>query len=213
MSSSLDIAPEMRLFDECGHRLYLTADERGRFLDAAAQENREDRIFCHVLHFTGCRPSEALELAARRVQVDAGEIVFRSLKKRRKDARGREKRPQFRSVPVPASLLDQIDLVFDLRRRYQSGKGLDDRLWTMSRSTAWRMVKRVMDRARISGPQATAKGLRHGFGIAMLSGPTPLPLNVLRDLMGHSDTKTTEIYLQAIGFEKRRLVMQAWEVK
>ena len=74
----------------------------------------------------------------------------------------------------------------------------------MSRSTAWRKLNRVMTRARISGPQATAKGLRHGFGIALLSGPTPPPLNVLRDLMGHSDTKTTEIYLQAIGNEKRK---------
>ncbi|WXG55641.1 MAG: tyrosine-type recombinase/integrase [Candidatus Sedimenticola sp. (ex Thyasira tokunagai)] len=81
----------------------------------------------------------------------------------------------------------------------------------MSRSTAWRMVKRVMAKAGIEGKQATAKGLRHGFGIAMLSRKYPLPINVLWDLMGHSDTKTTEIYLQAIGDEKRKLVMQAWD--
>ena len=54
----------------------------------------------------------------------------------------------------------------------------------MSRPTAWRMVKRVMARAGIKGAQATSKGLRHGFGIAMLSGEKPLPLNVLRDLLG-----------------------------
>ena len=64
---------------------------------------------------------------------------------------------------------------------------------------------------RHRGPQASAKGLRHGFGIAMLSGDRPLPLNVLRDLLGHTDTKTTEIYLQAIGQERRNLVMQAWD--
>ena len=67
-----------------------------------------------------------------------------------------------------------------------------------------------MKRAGIDGPQATGKGLRHGFGIAMLSGNKPLPLNVLRDLMGHSVTETTEIYLQATGLEKRKLVIQAW---
>jgi integrase len=67
-----------------------------------------------------------------------------------------------------------------------------------------------MARAGIDGAQASAKGLRHGFGIAMLSGDRPLPLNVLRDLLGHTDTKTTEIYLQAIGDERRNLVMQAW---
>jgi hypothetical protein len=37
----------------------------------------------------------------------------------------------------------------------------------------------------------------------------PLPLNILHDLLDHSDTKTTEIYLQAVGDEKRELLMQA----
>ena len=59
----------------------------------------------------------------------------------------------------------------------------------MSRTTAWRLVQRVMDRAGIEGPQASAEGLRHGFGIAMLSGDRPLPINVLRDLVGHTHTK------------------------
>jgi len=73
------------------------------------------------------------------------------------------------------------------------------------------MVKRVMKNANIEGKQATSKGLRHGFGIAMLSGEKPAPLNIVRDLMGHSDSKITEIYLQAVGDEKRKLVMQAWD--
>jgi hypothetical protein len=29
--------------------------------------------------------------------------------------------------------------------------------------------------------------------------------------MGHTSTKTTEIYLQAIGEEKRKLVLDAWD--
>ncbi|MEJ1343164.1 MAG: hypothetical protein RPU42_04600 [Candidatus Sedimenticola sp. (ex Thyasira tokunagai)] len=60
-------ADEMRLFDNNGHRLYLTAEERTRFLDAATEETREDRVFCHLLHYTGCKPSEALELAPDRI--------------------------------------------------------------------------------------------------------------------------------------------------
>ena len=204
-----DFAPEMRLFDNDGQRLYLSADERKRFLDAATKENREERIFCHVLHFTGCRPSEALELTPGRVHIADHEIVFRTLKKRKRDRQGREKKPQFRTIPVPGNLIDQMDLVFDLRRiQKQDSK---EPLWSMSRTTSWRLVKRVMDNAGIKGPQATQKGLRHGFGIAMLTGEQPLPLNVLRDLMGHTDTKTTEIYANAIGYEKRKLVMQAWE--
>ncbi len=206
-----DYAPEMCLFDGQGRRLYLSAEERKRFLAAAGEEIAEHRMFCHVLHYTGCRPSEALELIPRRIHLDSREIDLRTLKKRALDRQGRQKRPHFRSVPVPDALIDHLDLAFDLRRRHKSSKDLDFPLWPMSRSTAWRMVKRVMARAGIEGPQATAKGLRHAFGIAMLSGKVPAPLNVVRDLMGHADTKTTEIYLQAVGFEKRQLVMQAWE--
>jgi len=204
-------APEMRLFDAEGDRLYVSADERARFLVAAAEESREHRVFCHLLHFTGCRPSEGLALTPQRVLLDEKTIVFHTLKKRKYDSQGREKKPQFRHVPVPERAIEELDLVFDLRRLIKLKQQQNTPLWSMSRPTAWRMVKRVMLRAGIKGPQATAKGLRHGFGIAMLSGEKPLPLNVLRDLLGHSDTQTTEIYLQAIGYEKRKLVMQAWE--
>jgi len=68
-----------------------------------------------------------------------------------------------------------------------------------------------MDRANITGKQATGKGLRHGFGIAMVSGPKPLPIHLLAEIMGHSSTKTTEIYLRFVGDEKRKLVLDAWE--
>jgi len=48
------IAPEMRLFSPRGERLYLTAKERARFLESAHKENPSYRMFCHVLHYTGC---------------------------------------------------------------------------------------------------------------------------------------------------------------
>ncbi len=206
-----EIVQEMRLFSGDGKRLYLTADERERFLLASREESRENRIFCSVLHYTGCRPSEALELKPSAINIEDREIIFRTLKKRKFDNQGRIKLPQYRAVPVPENIIDEVDLVFDLRRKRQIKKLKDVPLWEMSRATAWRMIKRVMKKANIEGKQATSKGLRHGFGIAMLSGERALPLNILRDLMGHSDTKITEIYLQATGAEKRKMVMKAWE--
>lgn len=204
------ISSEMRLYSPIGERLYLSSDERERFLHAALEEERENRVFCSVLHFTGARPSEVLELTPDRISITDKELTFKTLKKRKIDIEGKEKLPQFRTIPVPGKLIDDLDLVFDLRRIERQGKDTHLPLWTMHRATAWRMVKRVMSRAGISGKQATSKGLRHGFGVAMLAGEKPLPLNILRDLMGHSDSKTTEIYLQAVGTEKRNLVMQAW---
>jgi len=74
-----------------------------------------------------------------------------------------------------------------------------------------RLVKRVMPRAKISCKQATGKGSRHAFGIAMVSSPKPLPITLLAEIMGHSSTKTTEIYLRFVGEEKRKMVLDAWE--
>jgi site-specific recombinase XerD len=108
-------------------------------------------------------------------------------------------------------LLENLDLVFNIRAKQKRSQGLETPLWPISRPTAYRLVKRVMDRAGISGKQATGKGLRHGFGVAMVTAKKPLPLHVLSQLMGHSDTKTTEIYLQVVGEEKRQLVADAWE--
>ena len=82
-------------------------------------------------------------------------------------------------------------------------------MWSISRATAWRRIKKVMARAEIFGPCATSKGLRHSFGIALIEAQTPITL--VRDLLGHTDLKTTEIYLSVVGQEKRGLVMRAWE--
>lgn len=121
------------------------------------------------------------------------------------------KKPEFRTVPVPKILIESLDYVFDIKKTYRKNRNLTTPFWSMSRTTAYRVVKRVMDRAKIQGKQATGKGLRHSFGIAMLSGPRPLPLHILAQLMGHISTKTTEIYTQAIGDEKRKMVLDAWE--
>ena len=201
----------MRILTNEGERLYLTAEERARFLASSKQEKRENRLFCAALHFTGCRPSELLELTASSISIDEQAIVVRTLKKRKLDKNGNIKAIKYRTIPVPEQLIDELDLVFDLRKKALKTKSKQACLWPMSRPTAWRMIKRVMSRAEINGKQATAKGLRHGFGIAMLSGAKPAPLNIVRDLLGHADTSTTEIYLQAIGQEKRKMVMDAWE--
>jgi integrase len=85
-------AAEMRLIDPEGRRLYLTGDERRAFLEAARNAPREVRTFCTVLHDTGCRISEALELIPAWIDLNAQAITIRSLKKRRQGI--------YRAVPV-----------------------------------------------------------------------------------------------------------------
>lgn len=171
-----------------------------------------ERMYCQILYYTVCRPSEALELTPGRILIEEQSIVFRCLKKRKTDSNGRVKQTEYRTVPVPKILIEHLDLVFDIRQKQKKQKSLNTRLFNLSRPTAYRLVKRVMDRANIKGKQATGKGLRHGFGIKRVSGPKPLPIHILAQIMGHSSTKTTEIYLQFVGEEKRKLVMEAWDI-
>ena len=185
----------MRLYDPKGHRLYLTSSEREAFRKAAAQAPREVRTYCHTLLYTGCRPSEALALTADRVDFQAQALTFESKKKRRPGI--------YRAVPVPAAFLDALDLVHGIRDR-TTRHGL----WRWSLKTAYTRVIDVMARAGISGPQASPKGLRHGFGVACIE--KGIPLNLVQRWLGHAQLATTAIYADAVGEEERGIAARLW---
>jgi integrase len=145
-------------FNSAGKRLYLTDSERRKFLAAADDEERLVRSFCYVLAHTGCRISEALQLHAERIDFAAQAITFESLKKR--------KRGVYRAVPVPPAVLEMLAMVHGLKDRKKKTTKKDSPpppLWDFGRTTAWKKVLAVMAAAGVKGPQATPKGLRHGF--------------------------------------------------
>ena len=185
----------MRLYDTQSHRLYLTGSERDDFRRAAEKASREVRTYCHTLLYTGCRPSEALALTANRVDFQAQAITFESRKKRRSGI--------YRAVPVPAALLDALDLVHGIRDRKTRA-----RLWTWSLKTAYTRVVEVMKAADIAGPQASPKGLRHGFGVACIE--KGIPLNLVQRWLGHAQLATTAIYADAVGEEERGIAARLW---
>lgn len=45
----------------------------------------------------------------------------------------------------------------------------------------------------------------------MVTAKKAVPLHVLAEIMGHTDHSTTEIYLQVVGEEKRKMIVEAWE--
>lgn len=192
----------MQIINTQGERLYLTSSERVAFLKAASQAPRDVRTFCLVLHYTGCRISEALGLSVRHIDLEGKALIFETLKKRRKGI--------FRAVPIPDDVLDTLDMVHGIREAQRS-KGENKRLFSWSRSTAWRRVSEVMDEAGISeGAHRCPKGLRHGYGVhAINSG---VPLNMLSKWMGHSSLEVTAIYANALGEEQRSIAAKMWEV-
>ena len=189
----------MKLFDSTGQRKYLNAAERNAFKVAAEKQPREVRTFCLILYYTGCRISEALATTSQSVDLSECTLTFESLKKRQRGI--------FRSVPVPQTLIDTLDLVHGLRELKTDIK--PKRLWSWSRMTAYRKIKAVMEEAGIDGIKATAKGLRHAFGIA--ANQKGIALNMVQKWLGHADIKTTAIYCEAVGVEERNLAQRLWE--
>lgn len=181
-----------RLFDAEGARKYLCTSEWRRFVMAARRAPVETRIFCLLLAYTGCRISEALAVTPARLDREAGRVVFRTLKRRRST---------FRAVPIPRELMRDLVL---LAHRMPP----DAPIWPWCRQTAWRRVKAVMDKARITGPQATAKGLRHAFGVA--SAEQNVPPGLTQRWMGHARLETTAIYVHAVGEEERSFAQRVW---
>jgi integrase/recombinase XerD len=186
----------MRLHDAQGHRLYLTARERDAFHKAADDSPRVIRTFGLTLFYTGCRISEALELTADRVDFQGKTLTFRSLKKRRQHV--------YRAVEVPEAFLDVLDLVHGIREGHTKG-----RLWGWTRKTGYNHIVAVMKKAAILGPQATPKGLRHGYAVACIE--KGIQLNIVQELLGHAQMTTAAIYARAVGAERRRIVARLWE--
>ncbi|MGH1576506.1 tyrosine-type recombinase/integrase [Planktotalea sp.] len=186
----------MHLYDAQNDRLYLNAAERERFLCVARTKPHHIKAFCLTLFYTGCRISEARELRFSSVQAQARLISFRSLKKRDQH--------HIREVPVPQELIEALD---------QLPRNIPYTIWSatpkpLSRITAYRWIKSVMDEAGITGPQATPKGLRHGYGIhAVRSG---VQLHMLQKWMGHASMSTTAIYANAVGQEELEIADRMW---
>jgi len=146
------------LFDQEGNRKYLTEGERAAFRKAAEEEAGDLRTFCLLLHYSGCRISEALTVTSAWVDLAAPTLTFESLKKRKKGI--------FRAVPLPPEFVDMLDLVPRHPQDAEEAGPKDAKLWGFSHATAWRIIKRVMRWAEIIlDSAASPKALRHSFGV------------------------------------------------
>lgn len=180
---------EWQVYDGDGRRKYLDADERLRFLAAADDEPPPVRALCHLLIFSGCRISEALAVQRDQIDVASSAVVLRTLKRRKL---------VFRRVPLPSAMI--ADLV-----QVAPPKG---RIWPIHRTTAWRWMVEIMERAGIKGPMACCRGTRHGF--AMHAASRTVPPSLLQKWMGHASIRTTVIYLDAADAEERAFAERMW---
>ena len=178
-------------------RKYVNSREREILYNHISRINGQDGAFIHVLLDTGCRISEALSLKVGQIDIDHRSIRIESLKKRRRGI--------FRSIPISDRLLRRLDRVFRLSKCQSRGNSL---IWTWSRATAYRMVKRHMAEVGITGSWANPRGLRHGFAVAALEQGVPITL--VQRWLGHSSLTATAIYTEIVGQEERLLAARMW---
>ena len=190
----------MSLYGDAGSRKYLNAAERRRFVKAVRQAPLKVRLFCLMLMWSGVRLSEALALTPAAIDLDSGVASFRTLKRRRRGV--------VRQVPLPAEILRDLNRAFDLRAMQRDAELATQRLWSWSRTTAWRHVKAVMSAAGLSGASAMPKGLRHSFGVAAFQAS--VPPHIVQRWLGHASLRTTAIYADVSGREERAFAARMW---
>ncbi len=193
-------SPAASLYATDGGRKYLNAAERRRAIAAIKELPGRKALFALVLVWSGARVSEVLALTPASFQVESGIVAIRTLKRRRFVVR---------EVPLPPRLMRALDLEFDLTTAQQEPDLVLVRLWPWHRTTAWRLIKKVMTKARLSGRAACPRGLRHAFGVGTLQ--SGVPLNLVQRWLGHARMTTTAIYAGAIGPEERELARRFWE--
>ena len=191
----------MSLYGSTGARKYLNAAERRRFAKAARRVPLETQLFCLVLSLSGGRISEILALTAAAIDIDSAVANIVTLKRR--------KRGIVRQVPLPRSVIGELDRAFHLRQRQRDPDSASRRIWSWSRTTAWRRVKQVMAIADISGTSAMPKGLRHGFGVNAFQ--SLVPPHLVQRWLGHATLRTTSIYGDVIGSEERAFAERMWK--
>jgi integrase/recombinase XerD len=190
----------MSLYGAAGGRKYLNAAERRRFLEAARQASPEVRLFCFLLRWSGGRISEVLALTPAAIDIECGVANIHTLKRRKQGI--------VRQVPLPTDMLRDLDRFFKIGRMQRDPELATRRLWTWSRTTAWRRVKQVMAVAGINGTHAMPKGLRHGFGVNAFE--TSVPPHLVQRWLGHASLRTTAIYGDVMGPEERSFAARMW---
>jgi integrase len=191
----------MSLHARNGGRKYLNAVERRRFEKTVQGAPAIIRMFCVVLMWSGGRISEVLALTPAAVDLDDCLATFQTLKRRRPGI--------MRQVPLPTSVVRELDLVLGVRAKQHDPMLAGQPLWPWSRATAWRYVKAVMKSAGIGGAAAMPKGLRHTFGVAAFENL--VPPHIVQRWLGHASLRTTAIYADVSGREERAFAARIWD--
>ena len=156
----------------------LGKEEVTRILNAPV--NHKHRIILSLIYACGLRRSELINLQTR--DIESGRLVVRI-----RQSKGRKDR----LVPLPEKLLFQLREYY---KRYRPEKWLFEGQKSGSQYTAsslGKILKSAAEKAGIRKP-VSLHWLRHSYATHLLESGTDL--RYIQELLGHSSSKTTEIY-------------------
>ncbi|SHN91343.1 hypothetical protein BHECKSOX_1653 [Bathymodiolus heckerae thiotrophic gill symbiont] len=185
----------IKLFED-GQRLFLTTDERHKFRETIHTLSTQQRLFCRLLYYTGCKINEAVAFLPEHINEQKSSILLGYKGKMLSE----------RYVPIPPAF--SIELAIYLKPR--NGFMQDPQL-SFSRTKGWRLIKDVMNKSGIHGKQATPTGLRHSFAISCLEVTPPIPIERIQKWMGHKSSDLTVSYLEAFQQDEDKSLELLWK--
>lgn len=184
---------------------YLTQRDTANILaqpDSQTPSGRRDRVLLSLLYDSGARVQEIIDLLAQDVRLEAPAQI-------RLTGKGRKTR----IVPLTSNMVGLLSRHMRERNLFDRGNGFalvfPNRYGAkLSRSGIRHILQKYARMAGVLLPgrkrQMSPHILRHSRAMHLLEAGTPLI--VIRDLLGHVDINTTEIYARA-DLEMKRQAM------
>lgn len=179
---------------------WLTEAELVRFANTPVQPGRShtypfrDAVAWKTLAWLGLRRSEVLSLKVADVQVEDATLVIRHSKGDRD-----------RVLPLPAKLQDDLrELIGDRAPDQFVFSSTPDCHWSVNGFT--NCFKRHLQTCGLENRKVTPHTIRHSFATQLVRRGVPLP--VVKALLGHSDIKTTMVYVHVGQDDLKRAIAQ-----
>jgi len=149
----------------------------------SVMDNDMYRLFFKLLFYTGCRLHEILNISIEDINIE------KSLIKIHTKAVGKAK-PRERYVPFPESLKSEIKQYIN---KYELP---NNKLFPVHHTTMQYKIKKYAKLANLPYKEISPHTLRHSFAVYFLEHTkTPDALPMLSSILGHSDIKITQVYL------------------
>lgn len=166
---------------------YFTADEVRMILSDDLKARDYDAYFMSLfLWNTGTRISEALAVTVSDIDLIGKALRITTLKRK----------GHIRVLPIQNGFIGELALWINVK-----GLKRGDKLFQISRKTAYNFVKYACQEAGIDDSRCHPHTFRHAFCVnCIMQG---VPVTVLRDWVGHRDITKTLIYTQILAQDTR----------